>query len=297
MLFNSENLETETKQSSPDFEDIADYDGVHVQIYHSGENVEENNSTVVEERGDLYVGSQREASPVPTPSVESHRGLELNAGREQISVHYYVSGTSEVRKYYTKKVPLKESDVAEDVDEDTEEDVRGKCKGGTLEASDEDEDHEDEEETECLDVSRGLIFGPHTTKGIRAGCIDPITTAGAQKLTASGIGVASGIFVEKKKYTQLQKWEFENGLDVDGVTDVKRWAVEVGLAGDGDEDGHTSKRVKRNHVIEPPKYGSSSARIMITSAPDPANPEDEEETTKSQEDEDSTCARKGKKKM
>ncbi|KAG0571915.1 hypothetical protein KC19_VG053300, partial [Ceratodon purpureus] len=37
-------------------------------------------------------------------------------------------------------------------------------------------------------------------------------------------------------FTPLQKWEFDNGLPVDGVGDVKKWVVEVGLVGGENEE-------------------------------------------------------------
>ena len=53
-------------------------------------------------------------------------------------------------------------------------------------------------------------------------------------------------------FTALQRWEYENGLPVDGVEDVRQWAREVGLA--GENSGDEKKRRKLSCAINPPKY-------------------------------------------
>lgn len=92
-------------------------------------------------------------------------------------------------------------------------------------------------------------------------------------------------------YTPLQKWEFENGFPVDGVSNVTEWAIEVGLAGGDDDDGPA---LKRKRIVEPPKYGGSSGRIMISSAADPESTRNDDVDAKKEADEETDRKGKGK---
>ena len=67
-------------------------------------------------------------------------------------------------------------------------------------------------------------------------------------------------------YTPLQRWEFENGLPVSGVSDVETWAAAVGLARDLANSVNPTKKLRTAEVEEPPKYGSST--FTITDIPD-----------------------------
>ena len=72
-------------------------------------------------------------------------------------------------------------------------------------------------------------------------------------------------------YTPLQKWEYEHGLPVDGVSHVRAWALEVGLAEEDDEETQPQKKRKCARLNEPSKYGESSTIIDYG---EPSNPID-----------------------
>lgn len=75
-------------------------------------------------------------------------------------------------------------------------------------------------------------------------------------------------------YTPLQRWEFENRLPVDGVSDVRTWAVAVGLA----RDLATSVKKMRTGVVEePPKYGNSTFTITDIPNDDQSRPSPSEQ--------------------
>ena len=97
-------------------------------------------------------------------------------------------------------------------------------------------------------------------------------------------------------YTPVQKWEYENGLPVDGVKNVKQWALDVGLADDGTDESPLSKKKRKVTLTEPPKYAGTTTRIMISSAEEEDTspkdkPEGEEEAHKN-----TICKGKGKEK-
>ena len=263
-------------------------------INHGTEDDVESNIPAVQEKvdleGDLKVGTSANSAI----SRGSLGGLEVGGDSGKIVVNYYVSGTSEVRKYYTLKFPNKNTATAEKIDD---KDSGVNSKKETVEGSAEDEDDEDEDDNESLHASGGVLLLPGSKEDANFGCHVPRVNAVARKMATSGIEAGCGSYNDQKTYTPLQRWEYENGLDVDGVTDVKRWAIEVGLADEGDDDTQKAKRLKRSSVIEPPKYGYSTARIMITSAPDTTDPEEEKEEPKPDDDDDGTRAQKGKKKL
>ncbi|KAG0574655.1 hypothetical protein KC19_VG280400 [Ceratodon purpureus] len=92
----------------------------------------------------------------------------------------------------------------------------------------------------------------------------------------------------------LQKWEYDNSYPVDGVTNVDEWAVEVCLADNVVGNGLSSIKKRRVNGMEPPKYGSSSDRIMIPSAEESTTSHSKDEEADAAEDEDSKRKGKGK---
>ena len=95
-------------------------------------------------------------------------------------------------------------------------------------------------------------------------------------------------------YTPLQKWEYDNNLPVDGVSDVKKWAVDVGLADAEGDQPKKSKKPKTGHIVEPPKYAGSSSRTLLTSPDDLEVPSDDDQPAKADAEEDRKRKGKGK---
>ena len=75
-------------------------------------------------------------------------------------------------------------------------------------------------------------------------------TQGAVTLFESEVGSIT--------YSPLQKWEYERGLPVNGVTDVKKWAILVGLAEDIYNSPAEDKEGKIDVHSAPSKYGGTS---------------------------------------
>ncbi|KAG0597115.1 hypothetical protein M758_UG312200 [Ceratodon purpureus] len=75
----------------------------------------------------------------------------------------------------------------------------------------------------------------------------------------SGKRDSSGIkrCYQKPLYTPLQKWEYTNGFPIEGVTDVDKWAAEVGLLDSDLGEEVPRKKIKKDHELRIPKYGSS----------------------------------------
>ncbi|KAG0571623.1 hypothetical protein KC19_VG028200 [Ceratodon purpureus] len=69
-------------------------------------------------------------------------------------------------------------------------------------------------------------------------------------------------------YTPLQRWEFEHGLPVDGVTNVRTWAIEVGLAEEESEGTAPQKKRRCAGLIDIPKYEQSSTVFEFGEASD-----------------------------
>ena len=84
---------------------------------------------------------------------------------------------------------------------------------------------------------------------------------------------------------------------MDGVSNVRRWALEVGLAEDDDVEVQKSKKLKTNSVIEPPKYAGSTLRIMLSSAEEQDTPAEEEKDREPEEEMDAYTKSKWKKNM
>ncbi|KAG0571382.1 hypothetical protein KC19_VG007400 [Ceratodon purpureus] len=59
---------------------------------------------------------------------------------------------------------------------------------------------------------------------------------------------------EQRTFTPLQRWEYENGFPVAGVTDTRERARSVGLAPDTDDPAVQPKRRKVQCATDPPKY-------------------------------------------
>ena len=55
-------------------------------------------------------------------------------------------------------------------------------------------------------------------------------------------------------YTPLQKWEYEQGLPVDGVSDVCKWAAEVGLSATRGKTSVNGETEEGNRIGSPTKY-------------------------------------------
>ena len=110
-------------------------------------------------------------------------------------------------------------------------------------------------------------------------------------------------------YTPLQRWEYEQGYPVDGVEDVRSWAIEVGLADKEDEENQPRKKTKIDSVLDVPKYGNTCFMIEngepsntvenVDEAPTP-KPENEHENevqdvvTEKEEEMEVTAVRKDK---
>ena len=96
-------------------------------------------------------------------------------------------------------------------------------------------------------------------------------------------------------FTPLQKWEYENGFRVDGVTNVRQWAIEVGLEAASNDPEVQRKRKKIHCASGPPKYCINAPFKLPL-------PEKEGETSKAPTDspdraeDDVPFSRKGKEK-
>ena len=293
-------VETQVIDAPAHVEAIPLNDGADVEVKQGDEDIVEGVPAAVDGRDDVAVKTTNEASAISTHSMGTHRDRERGEDGGHICVHFYISGTANNRSPNIQKANKTDSPEEESSDDISEEVDGVDLKGKTSEESDDDEDDEDEVDTLSTPVTGGVISAPRTTEGVnagRAGVRYNYTARLARLIANSGVRGTLRTYMEQKTYTPLQKWEYENDLAVDGVTDVKRWAIEVGLAAEGEDDAQKAKRVKTNNAIEPPKYGSSGGRIMISSAPDPVGTKDDEKESKPDDDDDGTSARKGKKKM
>ncbi|KAG0596923.1 hypothetical protein M758_UG296000 [Ceratodon purpureus] len=59
-------------------------------------------------------------------------------------------------------------------------------------------------------------------------------------------------------YPPLQKCEYENGLSVNGVSDVDKWAIEAGLAENMRDLSNDEKKKKVDVYSLPSKFGDTS---------------------------------------
>ncbi|KAG0598391.1 hypothetical protein M758_12G068900 [Ceratodon purpureus] len=98
------------------------------------------------------------------------------------------------------------------------------------------------------------------------------------------------------RFTPLQKWEFLNGLPVDGVEDVEKWAVDVGLLEEDPDSSDPTKKRKTMGGLEPPKYGTSSRTFEMELSLEEETNANETEEKKEDEVHESTSSRKGKEK-
>ncbi|KAG0572371.1 hypothetical protein KC19_VG089600 [Ceratodon purpureus] len=98
------------------------------------------------------------------------------------------------------------------------------------------------------------------------------------------------------RFTPLQKWEFLNGLPVDGVEDVEKWAVDVGLLEEDPDSSDPKKKRKTMAGLEPPKYGTSSRTFEIEACLEEETNANDAEEKKDDEVHASTSSRKGKEK-
>ena len=256
MFFPEKYLFLEVRDTPPSVETIPDVDEINAVIIFPVEDDVQADSVAVEGRrnGEVDLTNIQAPATSVTPGGNQN-ALEVGGDRGQISVHYYVSDTSQVRKYYSIKYLRNDSPRAEDNKELPVQDDGVDSEEKHVNGSKEDEEEEDEEDNFYTDVSCDSVSATGSIDVLNGGKPGLRDNAGAKKKPTSVIGGASGLYMERKTYTPLQKWEYENGLDVDGVSDVKRWAIEVGLSFDGEDDAQKAKRIKKNNVIEPPKYG------------------------------------------
>ena len=180
-------------------------------------------------------------------------------------------------KFYTEGI----SEAPVQVEQEEEEDI------------DSGDDNEVIQNSSLLrDGSRGV--DPNRNSGGR------VVGAGGRKFPFPGVHlnltVQAMASSQSNFYTPLQKWEYENNLPVDGVTNVEEWAREVGLADDSDDDESAPKKQRTKMWTVPPKYAGTSFRMMITSADDPKSPSEDGKNSGSEADEDKIRKGKGKEK-
>ncbi|KAG0594255.1 hypothetical protein M758_UG061400 [Ceratodon purpureus] len=96
-------------------------------------------------------------------------------------------------------------------------------------------------------------------------------------------------------YTPLQKWQYERGLCVDGVTDVGKWAAQVGLVDGKCTTAESRNKMVRPLVKSPPKYGETSEYRLLKEDNVGRTISEEERCNKlDKEEEDSESPLKGK---
>ena len=88
------------------------------------------------------------------------------------------------------------------------------------------------------------------------------------------------------------------GLPVNGVDDVEKWALDVGLVEEMEEENIPGKRRKLNDTYTQAKYGESSTVNVMDEMGNFSSPErDEREDEADDMDVDQVIDLKGKKKM
>ena len=97
-------------------------------------------------------------------------------------------------------------------------------------------------------------------------------------------------------YTPWQKWEFDNNLPVDGVKDVEKWALEVGVLEEEPRSSNPKKRKRKAAGLEPPKYGTSSDTVVMESISDDTSLSDDTEEKPKETVGAGSSSRKGKEK-
>ena len=97
-------------------------------------------------------------------------------------------------------------------------------------------------------------------------------------------------------FIPLQKWEYDNGFPVDGVTDTREWAKQVGLDAGNEEGENARKRIKIGSAIEPPKY-YLNAPLVISSPEDDGISTETLPGSPSYEEDKVPTSRKGKERM
>ncbi|KAG0575096.1 hypothetical protein KC19_VG318000 [Ceratodon purpureus] len=101
-----------------------------------------------------------------------------------------------------------------------------------------------------------------------------------------------------RKYSPLQKWEYKKGHAVDGVKEVEKWAIDVGLAIEEGGSSNPSKKRRLSNIEEPVKYGQSSTSLLLPKDEDTKKEsEDRNKLPNNEDDVDSDIKRKGKKPM
>lgn len=99
-------------------------------------------------------------------------------------------------------------------------------------------------------------------------------------------------------YTPLQKWEYQMALPVNGVKNVEKWATDVGLQKDTEDESVRGRRRKLNDMYDVQKYGESSARNVLEKTGNEDSPKhDESEDGTDDMEVDTVDDLKGKKKM
>ena len=213
----------------------------------------------------------------PVLKNETTEGGRLSEGCRRIRVRFYIDCANYADKHSTANVSTTEKSTDTPSHESNVKTVENKDGEET-----DDEDEEDEEEVE--DVNEG---GNAQIGGAR----------NVANLGRYGFGGVLGNATGYHPYTPLQKWEYLRGYPVDGVTDVQKWAIEVGLAEIDDDESPKAKKLKSNPVIEPPKYEGCTFRIPLSSAAEENQPDETEMESDAADDEDPVRKSKGKKKM
>ncbi|KAG0597016.1 hypothetical protein M758_UG304500 [Ceratodon purpureus] len=233
--------------------------------------------------GTVNPGSPRRV--LPTEAVQANQNY---GGSGRIRVHSYIDCTSDKKRKTEEK---------ESAGEKANTCTSGKLKGLIAEESVIDvSDDEDEEEEVYLSLalSEDANTDNRRSNAVVEGVAQGRGVGNAINFATSGLGGVSRNAVEYNLYTPLQKWEYENGLPVYGVSDVLGWALDVGLAGNDDDEDHKAKKMKMN---EPPKYAGSTCRIMLNSAEEQDTPAENKNDAEAQEEMDAYMKSKGKKKM
>lgn len=178
------------------------------------------------------------------------------------------------------------NDATKNVDEDAVADVKlvgtpvvlgGGVGGlGVIEISDDEEDFCRCEEVDSNSAAAGAK-GKEKTTATEGIVLDPKASRFTSLFRDARRNAIKLRTSYAPTYTPLQRWQFENGLPVDGVSDVRTWGVAVGLARDLANSVIPSKKMRTGVVEEPPKYGNSTFTITDDPKDDHDRPSPSEE--------------------
>ncbi|KAG0594558.1 hypothetical protein M758_UG088200 [Ceratodon purpureus] len=182
-----------------------------------------------EEEGDIVLSIIAESNDVlGVEPAEDDDGEENTEGKMEDT-------SSEERQSFLKPMEKNEKQVDED----------------DVSLRDDDMDDIAMYEKQSAEKTSPLAFGSGlhiVAQGGDAGSIcDSKASGGSPKFPLS-------VPTAKRTFTPLQKWEYENGFEVDGITDVRQWARDVGLnVGNSGSADHVKRR-KIHCAVEAPKY-------------------------------------------